>query len=305
MHGHRHSCNKTFRKAFRLCNLQFLSSKTKPLTCLLRARPLPPLSLVKQHQIRFGSAKKAIASILNLNRPSAMRRADNCVHLAPRWGFVIYRTTYMDDAAWKRFMSTWKDMVVAFVSDVFEDGPRLAENFDMIIKEDPAFEGASVETVRTIHQSWAASQAFSYECMDRDIRPDPLKPWLLYEYCIRVDADALASCLNYLNSEGQNKRFPIAGISSGDRKNVPYVTVVRCYDIPRLNPAQNEEEREEDEDEDEDEEFEDSVETEPNSLNLSLDSVYPAFYNDANFDCWSFMEYQLASEHHPNGIVVY
>ncbi|KAL1646166.1 hypothetical protein SLS61_007977 [Didymella pomorum] len=63
--------------------------------------------------------------------------------------------------------------------------------------------------------------------------------------------------------------------------------------------------REEDEDEDEDEEFEDSVETEPNSLNLSLDSVYPAFYNDANFDCWSFMEYQLASEHHPNGIVVY
>jgi hypothetical protein len=234
-----------------------------------------------------------------------MTRADNCIRLAPRWGFVTYRTTYEDDSAWDQFISTWKDMVISFVSDVFDDGPRLAGNFDMIIREDPALEGASVETVRAIHQTWAASESFSYDCMDRDGRTDPLKPWLSYEYCVRVDANALASCLNYLASKGQKARFPFAGISFGNRKHIPYVTVVRCYDISCPNLAQSEEKREEDEDEDEDEEDEDWVKTEPNSLNVSLDSVYPALYNDVNFSCWSFMEYQVASEHHPNGIVVY
>ena len=115
-----------------------------------------------------------------------------------------------------------------------------------------------------------------------EIRTDPLKPWLLYKYCIRVDADALGSCLNYLNSEGQKKRFPIAGISFENRKNVPYFAIVRCYDIPCLNPDQDEKEREDDEDEDEDadededEEDADLMKIEPSSLNLSLDSVYPA-----------------------------
>jgi hypothetical protein len=196
MCSYQRSCNKTFREASRLCNFQFLAPKTKPPTPLWRVRPLPPLNLVRRYQIRFGSAGKVILSRRSFNRPSTMTRADNCIRLAPRWGFVTYRTTYEDDLAWDQFISTWKDMVISFVSDVFDDGPRLAENFDMIIKEDPALEGASVETVRAIHQTWAASESFSYDCMDRDGRTDPLKPWLSYEYCVRVDANALASCLN-------------------------------------------------------------------------------------------------------------
>lgn len=232
-------------------------------------------------------------------------RADNCIHVAPRWGFVVYRcSSYADDFAWNRFISMWKDMVFSFVSDIFDGGPRLAKNFEMVIKEDPSLEGANVETVRAIHQAWAASESFSYDCTDRDSRTDPLKPWLLYEYCVCVDADALASCLNYLSTrEGQKRHFPFSNIGHGYTTKIPYVTVVRCYDIPCLNPGQDEDEM--DEEEDEDEEDEDRVKTEPNSLNVSLDSVHPALYSDMNERLWSFMEYQLASDHLPDGIVIH
>lgn len=226
-------------------------------------------------------------------------RADSCIHLASRWGFVVYRcSSYTADFAWNRFVSIWKDMVLSFVSDIFEDGPRLAENFEMVTKEDPSLEGANVETVRAIHQAWAASELFSYDCPDRDSRSDPLKPWLLYEYCVRVDANALASCLNYFSTlEGQKRRLPFANIGHRYTTKIPYVAVVRCYDIPCLNAGQQEEE--------EDEEDEDRVKTEPNSLNVSLDSIHPSLYSDMNSRLWSFMEYQLDSDHLPDGIVIH
>ncbi|KAF3042644.1 hypothetical protein E8E12_004531 [Didymella heteroderae] len=62
--------------------------------------------------------------------------------------------------------------------------------------------------------------------------------------------------------------------------DIPYVTAVRCYDIPCSGSRDPKEDEEDEDEEDEDEEDEDWVQTEPNAVKVSLDSVYPCLYNE-------------------------
>jgi hypothetical protein len=66
--------------------------------------------------------------------------------LESKWGFVIYRTTYKDDAEWKRFMDHINTRIRL---NLEEDGAGdLFSRLDWCVQEDPALENARVNQVR-------------------------------------------------------------------------------------------------------------------------------------------------------------
>ena len=47
----------------------------------------------------------------------------------------MYRCTYEDDAVWNKFVTAWKSIVISQARRFFNDGERLANTYDMTIKE--------------------------------------------------------------------------------------------------------------------------------------------------------------------------
>jgi len=75
----------------------------------------------------------------------------------PRWGFLVYRTSYTDDAAWQRYLhilhrSTW-------ISLNNEHQTRLYPYASFTPMEDRVFEGASKDTIREQFQSWVLNRS--------------------------------------------------------------------------------------------------------------------------------------------------
>lgn len=69
-----------------------------------------------------------------------------------KWGWVIYRTTYKDDAGWDRFKSyvnKWSH------DDLSQPGvPRGLRAADWTFVSDPVFDGASREQLRHHFREW-------------------------------------------------------------------------------------------------------------------------------------------------------
>jgi hypothetical protein len=63
-----------------------------------------------------------------------------------KWGFVIYRCTYDDDAAWERFMAHLNTRTRLSLES-YKDGD-LFPRIDWSVQQDPSLDGASVEEVR-------------------------------------------------------------------------------------------------------------------------------------------------------------
>ena len=66
--------------------------------------------------------------------------------LESKWGFVIYRTTYTDDAEWKRFMDHINTRTLLNLED--EGAGDLFSRLDWCVQEDSAVENAPVSQVR-------------------------------------------------------------------------------------------------------------------------------------------------------------
>ena len=63
-----------------------------------------------------------------------------------KWGFVIYRCTYGDDARWARFMDILNARVRQSLE--FEGALDLMNSLDWTVQEDPTLQDASKDEVR-------------------------------------------------------------------------------------------------------------------------------------------------------------
>ncbi|KAI7153368.1 hypothetical protein KC349_g8403 [Hortaea werneckii] len=172
----------------------------------------------------------------------------------PKWGFIVFRCTYGDDARWARFMArlnTHKDHILREVYDK----PELTDALDWNVQEDLSLGGATKGEVRRRFREWVKSKA--------DI-PNGLvdfkEQFLMcenprYNYCIHVDSDAMESMTPQPPDLG-GPEGPVSG----------YVNVVRAdedWDLPDFgrfdwrsyesSTAGDVEDRGNDEDENEDE----------------------------------------------------
>ncbi|CAI6294028.1 unnamed protein product [Periconia digitata] len=69
-----------------------------------------------------------------------------------KWGFVIFRCAYGDDASWKRFLGYLQAKYRYALA--LEGADRLYEQLDWTIQEDSALDGADAEVVKVIFQEW-------------------------------------------------------------------------------------------------------------------------------------------------------
>lgn len=100
------------------------------------------------------------------------------------WGFVVYRCTYGDDAAWQSFLerihkSARHSMEYYHGLDLLEE-----ERFKLTVLEDKSkFDGASVQLVREHFKEWRKKavredQGTSDEIEARRVKPAPIcNPW--------------------------------------------------------------------------------------------------------------------------------
>lgn len=63
-----------------------------------------------------------------------------------KWGFVVYRCTYLDDAAWQSFMYRLK--LQTKLNLEADDATELDGRIDWAVQEDPSLDGADAKMVK-------------------------------------------------------------------------------------------------------------------------------------------------------------
>lgn len=131
------------------------------------------------------------------------------------WGFVVYRCTYGDDAAWQTFLerihaSIRREMEYYHGLDLLEE-----DCFKLTVLEDASkFDGASVQLVREHFREWRKhavkeDQGTSEEIEARRVKPEPGYHTLVpshgygscdvavrYRFCVKIDEAALQSIVS-------------------------------------------------------------------------------------------------------------
>ncbi|KAM3497119.1 hypothetical protein MY10362_009517 [Beauveria mimosiformis] len=113
-----------------------------------------------------------------------------------KWGWVIYRCTYGDDAAWERFKElvarqTRKDLTSSPYSDAPPVPPprSVVDGVDWRFVSDPALQGASKEALRERFRAWVA----------KDRSDPPARPGYMssrHSHFVQVDEASLRSVVN-------------------------------------------------------------------------------------------------------------
>ena len=141
---------------------------------------------------------------LSTSKPGPNCDAPDSIRLALSWGFIVYRCTYQDDAAWHKFITAWRSIVLSRVRRYYREGERLTKTFNMTVKEErPSLENASPEEVRAQHLAWARSDP-RYAAPEDDVTKD--KFWTRYDFCVHVDIEDLQSCLRYIALSKEEKK---------------------------------------------------------------------------------------------------
>jgi hypothetical protein len=129
-----------------------------------------------------------------------------------KWGFVIYRCTYKDDAAWSNFMRIFKDMILGGIVPLSESlNQDVIDRLAFDVREDRAlFQKATRPELRDDFLAWARSDQINEELSDEELREraerKPLSPSSediqskyvdspRYEYFLVVDEEAMNSVL--------------------------------------------------------------------------------------------------------------
>ncbi len=130
-----------------------------------------------------------------------------------KWGLVIYRTTYKDDAGWDRFKGYVKKWSY---DDLSQPGvPRGLSAADWTVVSDPFFDGASRELLRHHFREWRRT-AWHAET-PRKTDPFPTSMFTLshrYIMFIQVDEESLNSVLD----------------GTGDLMDPAWVNLICCHD---------------------------------------------------------------------------
>jgi hypothetical protein len=100
------------------------------------------------------------------------------------WGFVVYRCTYGDDAAWETFLERMHTRIRRYME--YNDGLNLLDKdcFKLTVLEDAnKFDGASTQFVREHFKEWRKlavreEQGTREEVEARRVKPEPIyHPW--------------------------------------------------------------------------------------------------------------------------------
>jgi len=111
-----------------------------------------------------------------------------------KWGYVVYRCTYKDDATWDAFKRTVHEQTQEGFQD--SDSPELAEYLEWTFVEDRAtLDGASIPQLRERFNQWAAKAVVAEnpraQQNQNDYRPTGVSG--RYSCFIHVDEEALQS----------------------------------------------------------------------------------------------------------------
>jgi hypothetical protein len=101
-----------------------------------------------------------------------------------KWGFLIYRTTYDDDEAWRRFMRGLKWAVHESIAKGFD---RVAPFLQWTVVEDRSvLDGASKDIVREHFRGWVVSRTVERDGPGAKRKTLPRRS-PRYRYCLYVD----------------------------------------------------------------------------------------------------------------------
>ncbi|KAH0293829.1 hypothetical protein KCU62_g997, partial [Aureobasidium sp. EXF-3399] len=111
------------------------------------------------------------------------------------WGYVIYRTTYENNADWTEFMRRLR--VWAEDSMGLYNGQDVLDKMSWTIFEDKEhFDGADTNTIRDHFLSWIQSAVQLEQPQQPGGTPADVGRSPRYRYCVQVDAEALKSCVH-------------------------------------------------------------------------------------------------------------
>ncbi|KAH0338003.1 hypothetical protein KCU81_g7867, partial [Aureobasidium melanogenum] len=112
------------------------------------------------------------------------------------WGYVIYRTTYKDEAAWTEFMRRLRFW--ATDSMEFCNGQDVLDKMTWTVFDNKErFDGVNTATIRQHFRDWAET-AVRHEQQEPgqvDEAPVSMGRSPRYRYCVQVDAEALKSAV--------------------------------------------------------------------------------------------------------------
>lgn len=108
------------------------------------------------------------------------------------WGFVIYRSTYQDQAAWDEFMRRLLANTTEYLEE--EEGLDLLDNLALTVFDDPSkFNNASTSVVRDHFKQWAATMEEEEQGLVSRPKHLRIPRSQRYRYCIQVTQEALES----------------------------------------------------------------------------------------------------------------
>lgn len=97
-----------------------------------------------------------------------------------KWGWVIYRTSFDDDAAWERFKKIIDEQSRKQISE--SDTPELADSLEWTFVDDPSLDGAPKELLRQHFKAWG-DEAVTSE------NPRAVRNWRSSRYSYFIQAD--------------------------------------------------------------------------------------------------------------------
>ncbi|KFY80068.1 hypothetical protein V499_01043 [Pseudogymnoascus sp. VKM F-103] len=107
----------------------------------------------------------------------------------PKFGFVIYRCTYSDDAAWTQLLSLIQREAQEAIKELGPGRDWLGAHLEWTIVEDPTLDDATQEQVKRKFDGWAGGVVEEYERTSTDnVRGLPR-----FNFCVFVDEKCLAS----------------------------------------------------------------------------------------------------------------
>lgn len=122
----------------------------------------------------------------------------------PKFGFVIYRCTYGDDAAWTQLLSLIKQQAQEGIKELGPGRDWLGAHLEWTVVEDPTLDGATQEDVKRRFDGWADGVLKEHELTDRgNMRKLPL-----FNFCVFVDEKCLAS-LETSRAEVDGRKPPV------------------------------------------------------------------------------------------------
>ncbi|KAJ0330939.1 hypothetical protein COL922a_012231 [Colletotrichum nupharicola] len=126
-----------------------------------------------------------------------------------RWGFVIYRTTYDDDAAWERYVEVLKRIARSVLVD--EGGDVLLEQYMDCKQFSPAFSRLNIDAeVRKHFISWR--EARSEERNGPGATKDRAKRLPRFKHCVYVDRKCLDTLAGLPADCDEEKLFNVVAV---------------------------------------------------------------------------------------------